>query len=63
MNVRCLLLSVRDAENVDAPRSDGQGFGQKVPERLQPTPSLDVRVDKISRCTALGRQGELGLMQ
>lgn len=63
MNVHCLLLSVRDAKNVDAPCSDGQGFGQEVPERLQPTPSLDARVDKISCCTALGRQGELGLMQ
>lgn len=56
MDVHRVLLSVCNAENVDAPRSDGQRFRQEVPERLQPTLPLDTRVDKISRCDALGRE-------
>lgn len=63
MDVHRFLLAVRYAENVDTPRSDGQGFRQEVPECLQPTLPLDVQVDKISRCNAFGRQGEWGLMQ
>lgn len=63
MNVHSFLLSVCDAENVDTPRSDRQGFRQEVPECLQATLPLDMRVDKISRCNAFGRQGELRLMQ
>lgn len=60
MDVHCFLLSVGYAENVDTARPDGQGFRQEVPESLQPTLPLDVRVDKISRCNAFRRQREGG---
>lgn len=63
MNVHRFLLSVCYAENVDARRPDGQGFGQEVPERLQPALPLDVSVDKIPHCNAFGRQRERGFMQ
>lgn len=56
MDVHSFLLSIRYAENVDALRSDGQGFRQEVPERLQLTLPFDVRVDKISRGSAFRRQ-------
>lgn len=58
MDVHGFLLPVHDAENVDAPRSDRQGFRQEVPERLEPTLPFDTRVDKISRCNAFRRQRE-----
>jgi len=58
MDVHGSLLPVCYAENVDAPLSDRQGFRQEVPERLQPTLPLDVRVDKFSRCYAFRRQRE-----
>lgn len=63
MDVHRFLLSVRYAEDVDTPCSHRQGFRQEVPECLQSTLPLDVRVDKISRCNAFRRQGEWGLMQ
>lgn len=56
MDVHASLLPVCYAENVDAPRPDGQGSRQEVPERLQSTLPLDVRVDKSSRCYAFRRQ-------
>lgn len=58
MDVHRPLPAVGDAENVDAARPDGQERRQEVPQRLQPTLPLSARVDKLSRCTAFGRQGE-----
>lgn len=63
MDVHCFILSIGNAENVDTPRSDRQGFREEVPERLQSTLPLDVRVDKISRRNALRRQREQVFMQ
>lgn len=62
MDVHSFLLSVCYAENVDTSWSDGQGFRQEVPERLQPSLPLDIRVDKLSRCNAFRRQREWRLM-
>ena len=53
---RLCLASVHDAEDVDSPGSDGQGFGQEVPEYLQPTLPRDTGIDKLSGCDAWGRQ-------
>ena len=50
------LASVHDAEDVDSPGSDGQGFGQEVPEYLQSTLSRDTGIDKLSGRDAWGRQ-------
>lgn len=58
MDVHRPLLPVGDAENVDAVRPDGQDRRQEVPQRLQPALPLEARVDKITSCTAFGRQGE-----
>lgn len=63
MDVHCFILSIGNAENVDTSRSDRQGFREEVPERLQSTLPLDVRVDKISRRNALRRQREQVFMQ
>lgn len=60
MDVHRPLPAVGDAENVDAARPDGQERRQEVPQRLQPTLPLGARVDKLSRGTAYGRQGEQG---
>lgn len=62
MHVHGFLVSVGDAENVDASWADGQGFRQEVPERLQPSPPLHVGVDKLSGCNPFNRQRERRLM-